>query len=132
MSRENVERVREAYAAYQGGGIEALFPYFAPDIEWDMTTTALDSRIHTGHEGVRRFFRGLAKTWEDVSFSYKEYIDAGDEVVAIGRFHGRGKASGVELESVMVHIWTVRDGMGVRLRAYLDREQALDAVGLGE
>jgi uncharacterized protein len=130
VSRETVERVQAAYADYEQGGVDALFPYFAPDIEWDMTGTSLDSRVHVGHEGVTRFFEGLAKTWEDFRFSYDEYLDAGEQVVAIGSFTARGKSSGVEVEAVMVHVWTVRDGMGVRLQAYLDRQQALAAVGL--
>jgi ketosteroid isomerase-like protein len=128
----NVERVRQAYAAYEQTGVEALYPFLAPDVEWDMTKTALDSRVHRGHPGVRQFFAGLAKTWESFNFRYDEYIEAGDEVVAIGRFFGCGQASGIEIEAPMVHIWTVRDGIGVRLQAYLDRKQALAAVGLSE
>jgi ketosteroid isomerase-like protein len=97
-----------------------------------MTKTTLDSRVHRGHDGVREFFTGLSRTWKTYSFRYEEYIDAGDEVLAIGRFHGRGQASGIEIEAPIVHIWTVRAGIGVRLQAYLDREQALEAVGLRE
>jgi ketosteroid isomerase-like protein len=126
----NVEHVRAAYAAYERAGVEALYPYLSPNVEWDMTKTALDSRVHRGHRGVRQFFGGLAKTWESFRFRYDEYIDAGDEILAIGRFFGCGLASGIEIEAPIVHIWTIRDGIGVRLEAYLDREQAFAAVGL--
>ena len=132
MSRENVEIVQAAYAAYEAGGVDSLYAYLAPDMEWDMTKTALDASVHRGHEGVRRFFEGLARAWEGFTFRYDEYLDAGDEVVAVGRFSGRGIASGVEVEAPIVHIWTLRNGKGVCLQAYLDRREALAAVGLRE
>lgn len=130
MSPANVETVRRAYAAYDRGGFDALFAYLAVNIEWDMTKTTLDSHVYQGHDEVRRFFAGLAKLWDTFSFTYDEYIDAGDEVLAIGRLRARGKGSGVELETPVVHIWTLSDGVAVRLQAYLDRDQAMAAVGL--
>ena len=32
----------------------------------------------------------------------------------------------------MAHVWTVRDGSVTKLRQYLDRAKALEAVGLSE
>jgi ketosteroid isomerase-like protein len=44
---------------------------------------------------------------------------------------GRGKESGIEVEAPVAHLWTLRDGKGVRIRV-LDRETALEAAGLRE
>jgi ketosteroid isomerase-like protein len=132
VSEENVDRVKQAYEAYLRDGWEALLPYLAPDVEWDMTKTALDGHLHQGHDGVRAFFEALAATWDGFRFSYDEFMDVddADAVVAIGKFHGRGRASRIEVDALMVHVWTLQEGIGVRLRAYLDRDQALEAVGL--
>src|SRR5947209_3398414 len=120
MSRENVEIVRAAYSAYKDEGVEGLFPYFAPDIEWDMTKTRVADRVYTGPDGVREFFERLGKAWEEYAFRYKTFLNADDEVLAIGGFRGRAAGSGIEVEAPLVHIWKMRDGKGVRLRAYLD------------
>jgi len=131
MSRENVDRVREAYASYEREGVEGLYPYFDPEIEWDMTKTGIAARVFLGEAGVRQFFDILGHTWEGFWFRYDQFLDAGDDVLALGRFGGRARGSGVELDATVVHTWTLRDGLGVRLRAYLHEEEALaDVPGL--
>ena len=61
-----------------------------------------------------------------------DVIDCGDDVVAFVRYRGRGTESGVEVEASMANVWTIRDGKAIRLRQFLDRGKALEAVGLSE
>ncbi len=124
--------MKEAYADYTREGIDALYRHFGPSIEWDMTKTGVAARVYRGEAGVRQFFSALEHNWEGFWFRYDEFLDAGDEVLAIGRFGGRARGSGVELDATVVHIWTLEGGLGVRLRAYLDKEEALRAVPLAE
>jgi ketosteroid isomerase-like protein len=42
----------------------------------------------------------------------------------------RGEASGIDVEMASAWVLTMRDGLVVHVRAYLDEQQALDAVGL--
>jgi ketosteroid isomerase-like protein len=42
------------------------------------------------------------------------------------------RESGAVVEAPMAHVWTIRDGQAIRLRQFLDREQALEAAGLSE
>ena len=46
------------------------------------------------------------------------------------RYTGRGKGSQVEVDSLGAHLWTLRDGMAVRLEVFSSREKALAAAGL--
>jgi ketosteroid isomerase-like protein len=39
-----------------------------------------------------------------------------------------GRGSGAEVETSYAHVWTVRDGLGVRVDAYRDVDEALEAV----
>ena len=61
-----------------------------------------------------------------------EFRDLGDGLVAIGRTRNRGKASGVETETPLALVTEIRNGKTISIRAYLDREEALEAVGLRE
>jgi ketosteroid isomerase-like protein len=62
----------------------------------------------------------------------KEFIDAGDYVVAAVRVHGRGRASGAPFEEHEVHVLRLRDGKATELREYRTKAEALEAVGLSE
>ena len=58
-----------------------------------------------------------------------ELIDAGeDTVVAVERFAGCAKLSGVETDQTAGEVFTLRNGKIARGREYLTREQALEAA----
>src|SRR6266566_3289916 len=94
MSQENVEIVRAATEAAQNPEAVALlasgefdFPLFDPEIEWD-ASQAGDlipdlADIYRGHEGVRTYWRRWLEAWRDLEFEVEDYLDAGDEVVAL-------------------------------------------------
>jgi ketosteroid isomerase-like protein len=48
------------------------------------------------------------------AFNRREFIDAGDWVVAIGTVSGHGGASGLEFSMRFVHLLEMRDGKVVR------------------
>jgi hypothetical protein len=59
-----------------------------------------------------------------------ELIEAGDQVVALVRFHGRGKGSGVQVEGgVDAHAWTVRNGQITAVKLHRGTREALEAMG---
>ncbi len=60
----------------------------------------------------------------------EEYRTNGDFVVVLTRYIGRGKGSGVDVDTPGAHLWTVRDGRAVRMVVFSDRERALEAAGL--
>lgn len=90
-----------------------------------------DSEVRHGHEGLRAGLASVEESFDDLGFEAEEIYDAGDDVVVFVRMHGHGKASGVEVEVPVAHLWTMRDGKGVRIRV-LDRDPAMEAAGLRE
>ena len=57
---------------------------------------------------------------------------SGDVVVVLCRYTGRGKESGVDVDTQGAHLWTMRDGTAIRLEVFSTRERALEAAGLSE
>jgi ketosteroid isomerase-like protein len=51
---------------------------------------------------------------------------------ASGSTGNRGKASGAVTETPLAFVTEIRDGKTISIRAYLDREEALEAAGLSE
>jgi ketosteroid isomerase-like protein len=70
------------------------------------------------------------RSWESWRWDPEDFIDAGDQVVAILHVYARGRGSGVEVERVDGAVWTLSGGKCVRLDYYGSRDEALTAAGL--
>ena len=133
MSRENVELAKRGYEAFARGDLDVLLVEFLhPEIEAHDPPEVPDAAIYHGRDAVRRDWEQTAELFEGFSIDVEETFDRGDEVVVFMRFRGRARGSDAELEAPMAHVWTLRDGKAIRLRQFLDRAQALEAVGLSE
>jgi len=129
VSHENVEAVRSAWEAFTRRENEAVFLLYDPDVEiYDV----FHDRTYRGLEGVRDYFREWVSVFDALGSEVEQWIDAGDDVIAVLRSRGRGKRSGVPVEQRESHVWTLRDGKLRRLRIYRTKVEALKAVGLEE
>jgi ketosteroid isomerase-like protein len=61
-----------------------------------------------------------------------DLVDGADRVVAAMRWSGTGRLSGVRSEQEVFNVYTLHDGLIVRVQSFLDREQALTAADLRE
>ena len=132
MSQANVEIVRKVFAALNRGDETAL-GLAHPEIVIDATRSVFNPKTYFGREGIRQWLADTNEIWEDMHTEQNEFIDAGDRVVVIGRLVGKGKGSGVEVESPNGTILTIRDGLVIRSETgYTSRREALEAAGLRE
>ena len=134
MSQENVEVVRAATEAMIAGDAAAALNALDPNIEWHATVGGIDEgRIYNGPEEVAEAFADYFAVWERIELRADQYIDAGTEEVVVF-FHevAKGRESGALVETDTGTINTVRNGKIVRVRSYMDRADALEAVGLSE
>jgi ketosteroid isomerase-like protein len=131
MSQENLEIVRSAYAALAEHGLEAVLGLADPAFE-TTTPAALASEPGTyrGHEGARRWFASFGDAMEDVRLEAQELTAVGDKVVVDTMLRARGRATGIETRQRAFLVWTVRDGLLMRLDTFAERGQALEAAGL--
>jgi ketosteroid isomerase-like protein len=60
----------------------------------------------------------------------EDFFDAGDSVVVQIRQRGVGRSSGAVTELRYFQVWTFRGDAIIRIESILEREQALEAVGL--
>ena len=137
MSRENVEIVKRLYDAYERNDLTTAFSLMSEEIEWDSSRlqgsfVAFDP-LYRGHDGVREFWRQWLTAWDQVTFSYDEFIDAGERVVVVLRQRARGRVSGLEVsQGAYAQLWTLRDEMLTRMEFFPTRREALRAAGLSE
>ena len=82
---------------------------------------------------MRAYVQDWIDTFDEFRIEPVELIDAGDdEVVAVLRYGGRAKQSGIETDETFGVVFTIRDRTIARGREYRNREQALEAAGLSE
>jgi uncharacterized protein len=132
MSRENVEVVRRWMDAFFGGDLTAVYAALDPAIEFRPPPEHPDFAIHQGHEAFNRAFARWIGAWESLRYSAPDYTDAGDKVLVALTQRGKAKGSGVEVETEVFNVLTVRDGVIVRFDMFFQRAPALEAVGLRE
>ena len=131
MSQENTELVRQGYEAFAQGDIEAALAMFHADIQVEDHNRSLETpTTYHGRDGFLTLFATVNEGFSDVRYTPEELTDVGDRVLAEVRRTGRGRASGAQVDERQFHVWDVVAGRAVRFRVYLDRDQALDAVGL--
>ncbi len=130
MSQENVDKARDFIAAYNRRDFDAAVESFDPEVEWVLPDRQSSDSCR-GPDEVKRFWRGLDETMEELRLEPQEFVDAGDHVATRLRHYGRGKRSGVEIDEEMYHqVATFRSGRMVRIEYFGEWSEALQAAGL--
>ena len=127
-----MEIVRRFFAEWEKGNFsptEALDPRVR--VIWVDPMLALRSETIGLRETVRTM-RDFLETYERLTATAERIVDAGDSVVVVASWHGRGKASGVEFAERQGSVWTFSDGKVTRIENYRDPAEALGAAGLSE
>jgi uncharacterized protein len=123
---ENIAIVRRFYEAR--GNSEIIRQVLAPDVRWEVVPGFPHSGTYLGLSGVFDFFTRLFGEFEDWHTAPSEFFETADSVIAVGTYSGRAKATGKSFESRFAHIWTVRDGVIVRLQQCADTVQLAKAL----
>jgi uncharacterized protein len=130
MSQENVEIARRFVEGFNAG--EFAWEHLDPEVVWVIDPPAFLAGTYHGHDRVRTLLARFTEIFDEARYEIDELLDGGDSVVALGRFRVRGAQSGATGTQPIAVVVKVRDGKLVAYRAYFDREQALEAVGLRE
>jgi ketosteroid isomerase-like protein len=132
MSEENVEIGLAVIDAWNRGDHEAWLALWDEEAEFYPLRAQLEGRSYRGHDGLERFLAEVTEEWDEARFEIEETRDAREQVVGIGRFRARGRASGVDIDVPLGIFTRVRRGKIVFTRFFSDPADALEAAGLRE
>ena len=134
MSQENVDLVRSIYAAWEGGDFRSV-EWAHPEIEY-VAADGPAAGSYAGLAGMAEAMRDWLSAWEEWRVEAQEYRDIeGERVLVLFHFSARGKTSGLEVGQIWTKgatLFHVGGGKVTKLVQYLDRERALEALGLPE
>jgi ketosteroid isomerase-like protein len=133
MSEENVENLRAVYTEWSKGNFRRVTDIYGPDMEWGWSEEFPDIHgvFRDPEPRSSRMLEWLSQ-WEDWRIEAEEYIPAGQFVVVLCRYTGRGKESGASVDTAGAHLWSFREEKAIRLEVFSSRERALEAAGLSE
>src|SRR6202162_2012390 len=135
-TQENVQIVKDFFAAMRSGDMQALLALSAEDIEWIVPGEGWPlAGTHRGHAGLADV---LKKASEEIETTYPkppEFVAQGDRVLVVGVATGKIKATNKTFEDHWVFDITVRNSKLTNIREYIDtqalaRASQMDASGL--
>ena len=122
-TEENVQIVKDFFAAMGSGDKQGLLALSAEDIEWIIPGENWPlAGTHRGHAGLADL---LQKASEMVETSFPkpfEFVAQGDRVLVIGFARGRIKATNRSFEDDWVFAITVRNGKLTNIQEYIDTQ----------
>jgi len=130
MSQENVEIVRAVYEALRRNDVDAALDLLSIDFTLDYSRSrGLESGVFRGRDRFREVLERLLEPFEYEPLE-TEIIDAGDVVIRVGGFLGRGTMSGAEVSATGATAWTFTGDTAVSMRLFQSKAEALEATGL--
>jgi ketosteroid isomerase-like protein len=120
---ENVQIVKDFFAAMGSGDKQGLLASFAEDTEWIIP--GKDWPLAGTHRGHARLAEVLQKASDEAEMTYPEppeFVAQGDRVLVVGVATGKIKATSRAFKDDWVFAITVQNGKVTKIREYIDTQ----------
>jgi|SRR6478609_5472092 len=123
----NASVVRRLYQAR--GNPEVISQVLASDVRWEVVDGFPYSGVYKGLDNVLRdFFGRLVTDFDEFVADGAEFFESGERVIALGSYSGRARKTGKRFTARFAHVWTLKDGLLVRLQQCADTVQLARAL----
>jgi hypothetical protein len=134
MSQANVELIERAIAAINVRDLDGYLTCCTADIELHTPMAAVGG-VYEGRTGIQRWFTDL----EDVGPDFRIELERAETirpglVLAFMRITGSGRTSGLQVTDATptANVYDLVEGKIRRVRIFMDRQKAIEAVALSE
>jgi ketosteroid isomerase-like protein len=122
-TQENVQIVKDFFAAMRSGDMQALLALSAEDIEWIIPGEGWPlAGTHRGHAGLADLLQKASETLETSYPKPFEFVAQGDRVLVVGFGGGKIIATNKTFEDDWVFAITVQNGKLTNIREYIDTQ----------
>jgi hypothetical protein len=122
-TQENVQIVKDFFAAMGGSDRQALLALVAEDIEWIIPGEDWPlAGTHRGHAGLADVLQKASESLETSFPEPPEFVAQGDRVLVVGVATGKIKATNKPFKDDWVFDITVRDGKVTNIQEYIDTQ----------
>ena len=128
-----VEIVQRLYDAFRARDEETIRAIFHPEIVWRQIEGFPGGGTHVGADAIfENVFRRFRREWSSWAANVDEFLDAGDTVVALGRYEGVHGTTGKGVSAAFAHVYRVTDGRITAFDQYTDTLAIARAVGAAD
>jgi ketosteroid isomerase-like protein len=128
VSADDVQYIRELYAAINSGRQRRAFELLHPEAELHQDVSQPDRDSYIGRDEFNRGYGLFMSAWEEFRYDIERAEQVGNCILLSLHLWGRGRGSGVETTTSIFHAWTMRDGKACRCFIATTREAALEAA----
>jgi len=123
----NIAVVRRLYQAR--GDPEVIRQVLASDVRWEVVDGFPYGGVYLGLDSVLGdFFGRLFTDFDEFVANGSEFFESRDRVIALGTYSGRVRRTGRRFTARFAHVWTLQDGLIVRLQQCADTVQLANAL----
>jgi ketosteroid isomerase-like protein len=125
----NLDLVRTYMRAVNDDAMDIARGLVHPEIEYSEASDLPGAAHVSGSDALLSYFYGWRKNWSEWDWREEEIVDLPpDRVLVVATLRLRGLRSGIWVERRWVYIFTMRDGLILRLAGYNTRDEALAAI----
>jgi uncharacterized protein len=105
IMRSNLAIVRDHYAASARGDLQAMLAEVSPQVRWTEMAGFPCAGTWVGSQAViDNVFAVLGAQWDGYRFELERLVDGGDNVIGIGTYRGRFRATGKAMQARVAHV----------------------------
>jgi ketosteroid isomerase-like protein len=126
----NADVIRELTRLWNAGDTAGAIELYAEDAVTQTGPHWPEQATSRGRDEIRAGMEDWQSMWQTTRVEVESLEEVGpNQVVAVGAWHIRGRASGIEGEMPLFILFTLRDGQVARLEWFEDRDSAVAAAG---
>jgi ketosteroid isomerase-like protein len=126
---EQIELLRRGYELLNRDGVAGIADMLDRDFEVQTAPELPEAGTYRGLEAFGTLIETLSEPFEDLRVEPLQFIEVQRDLVVVPlHIIGRGKLSGVALDSDVLHVWTLRDQKALRLRVFTTLAQVMTAL----
>jgi ketosteroid isomerase-like protein len=120
MAQDHLNICKRAYERYSQGDFDGLLDLFDPDVEVYVAPPNFESGTYHGHAEYRALLERWATPWEEMRITPRSMEEAGEWILALVEYVGRGTASDLEVTQPSWELSLWQDGVCKRYEVYWD------------
>jgi ketosteroid isomerase-like protein len=130
MAHDIGKIVESFYDGMERRDYAALDELLDSSVEWNSAENFIYAarNPYVGKDAVMGILRQIEQDWDGFTLVHAETMVVGEIAIIRGRYQGKFKATGFELDAEFVHVLRFRDGKLVMGQTYTDTAQFRDAV----
>ena len=118
----DVDTLRGSYEALNEGDLDAALEALDSDAVWYESAELPGGDEFHGRDALRGFLQDFLAEWRQFHQEIEDVVVAGERYAVLIHLKAVGRLSGVEADTRYAHVWTMRNGKGVKVEGYRDQE----------